>query len=117
MFSKTTAAQALSPIKRIAAKASRNIILFAIPKRSPDLNVLDYAIWRVVNRRMRAQERKFPVSKRETRLGYIARLRRAASRIPSSTIDKAIGQMKARCIAISLHKGHQITDGLLLKTV
>ena len=29
--------------------------MFEIPKRSPDLSVMDYAIWPEVNRRMRLQ--------------------------------------------------------------
>ena len=32
------------------------------PKRSPDLNPLDYGFWPMVNKCLRAQESKFPPS-------------------------------------------------------
>ena len=35
--------------------------------RSPDLNVLDYAIWAEVEKRLRKQERNMPDAKHETR--------------------------------------------------
>ena len=91
--------------KGTTAKKAVNINVFAIPKRSPDLNVLDYAVWKAVTMKMRKQERRFPRSKRETRAAYIARLRRAALSLPSSTISKAIGDMKRRCELVYQAKG------------
>jgi hypothetical protein len=64
--------------KGIAAKHSVGIKVFTIPKRSPDLNVLDYSIWKEVNTKMRLQEQKWPSDKRETRNAYLERLRRTA---------------------------------------
>ena len=64
--------------KAIAAKSANKIEVFEIAKRSPDLSVMDYAIWKQVNRNMRAQEKRWPEKKRETRTAYITRLRRAA---------------------------------------
>ena len=60
------------------AKVRAKIDEFNIPKRSPDLNVCDYALWKEVSKRMRGQERKFPTGKRETRTKLLKRLRRTA---------------------------------------
>ena len=43
--------------------AQAHIRTFNIPKRSPDLNVCDYALWTAVNNRMRSQEEAWPASK------------------------------------------------------
>jgi transposase len=95
----------------VRAKAAARIEIFTIPARSPDLNVLDYAIWKAVTRKMRAQERSFPRSKRESRTAYIARLRRAAMSVPTTTINKAIMNMKHRCNLMYLSKGGHIQEG------
>ena len=95
----------------IRAKKSAKIKVFAIPPRSPDLNVMDFAIWRAINVKMRTQERKFPRSKRETRTAYIARLRRAAHSLPKKSINKAIAGMKRRCKLIYDAKGGHIEEG------
>ena len=39
------------------AEMKANIVVDSLPKRSPDLNVLNYSSWSEINRRMRAQER------------------------------------------------------------
>ena len=39
--------------------------------RSPDLNVLDYAIWAEVEKRLRKQERNMPAVVRESRSGAL----------------------------------------------
>ena len=57
--------------KGVAAKKKARIEVFTIPKRSPDLSVMDYGIWKAVNRRMRAQERKFPAIKVETKAEFV----------------------------------------------
>ena len=97
--------------KSFAAKRAAKITSFDIPKRSPDLNVLDYTIWKQVNNRMRRQEPKFPKSKRETRDAYIARLRRAAMSLPRSVVRRSIGNMKWRCEKIYRAKGGHIEEG------
>ena len=94
-----------------AAKRAAKIGIFEIPKRSPDLNVLDYAIWKQVTRKMRAQEKKFPKSKRETRAEYIARLRKVAKRLPASFINKAIGNMVTRCRRLYDAQGGHFEEG------
>ena len=50
-----------------AAKRAAKLEILALPKRSPELNVMDYAVWTAVERRMRAQEKKWPAGKKETR--------------------------------------------------
>jgi hypothetical protein len=95
----------------IKAKKAAQISVFEIPPRSPDLSVMDYAIWRAINKKMRNQERKFPRSKRETRSAYRARLQRAALSLPKQSINKAIGSMKRRCQLIYKAKGGHIEEG------
>ena len=43
----------------VDAKKKAGIAADSLPKRSPDLNVLDYALWNATHRRMRAQESKY----------------------------------------------------------
>ena len=74
----------------IAAKAAMHIDVLVLPRRSPDLNPLDYGYWSEVNRRMRRQERSFARSFRETRKAYISRLRRTALRIPAVFLNRLV---------------------------
>ena len=97
--------------KGLAAKRASKISVFEIPKRSPDLNVCDYALWKEVNRRMRSQEQKCPVSKREAREEFLARLRRTALRLPATFVRKAIGDMKPRCERLQEANGWHIREG------
>ncbi|CAE8638477.1 unnamed protein product [Polarella glacialis] len=91
--------------KGIKAKADSKIEPFAIPKRSPDLSVIDYAIWSQVNRRLRKQEASWKKGKKETRCQYVARLRRTAMRLPTECIVKSIGDMVRRCKRLHEAKG------------
>ena len=81
----------------MAAKLSKKIVQFAIPKRSPDLNVMDYCIWANIEKKLREQERSWPADRKETRKQFIRRLRRVVKRWPAVEIKKAIGDMKRRC--------------------
>ena len=83
--------------KGVDAKREARIKPFCIPKRSPDLSVCDYAIWKEVNKRMRKQELSWRKGKRETKEVYLARLRRTALRLPPSFINKSIADMRRRC--------------------
>ena len=80
-----------------AAKAECNIKVFEIPKRSPDLNVCDYALWVEVEKRMRRQEKRFALSFRESRAAFMKRLRATAMRLPSAFIKTSVKSMKKRC--------------------
>ena len=95
----------------LAAKRLAKINVLQIPKRSPDLSVMDYAIWKQITRRMRLQERRFKKSKRETRAQFLARLSRTARNLDSSFIDKAIGNMKERCRRLHEAKGRHFEEG------
>ena len=95
----------------VKAKKDSGIHTFAIPKRSPVLNVCDYWLWSEVNKRMRRQEKKYPHTKRETRSAFLARLRRTALRLPSSAVIAAIGDMKKRCSRLKAAKGGHIEEG------
>ena len=67
-----------------------------IPKRSPDLNVLDYSIWSTVETLLRKQERNMKECKTETRHDFIKRLDRTALNLSKETIDNAIGSLRRR---------------------
>ena len=73
------------------------------PPYSPDLNPLDYFLWSEVNRRMALKD------KLESKLAYMARLRRTAMSIEPPLIKKAIAQMKDRAQAICDNKGGDIS--------
>jgi len=97
--------------KGIQAKIDSGIQVFAIPKRSPDLNVCDYALWKQVVRQMRAQEAKWSKSKRETREEYLGRLRRTALSLPRHFVMDAVGDMKRRCQRLFAAKGGLFEEG------
>lgn len=82
--------------KGMAGKREAGIITLDLPKRSPDLNPLDFSLWAAINRKMRQKERGWPANKRETRKSYIARLRRTAYAMPKDYVDKIIGAMAGR---------------------
>ena len=93
------------------AKAESKIRVFHIPKRSPDLNVMDYAVWAAVERKLREQERKMPPSKRETREDFEKRLDKTARNLSKTFINKAIADMKRRCSLLSKAKGGLFEEG------
>jgi len=95
----------------VKAKKAAKINKFTIPKRSPDLSVLDYAIWKEVDRRMRFQERRFKKSRKETRAAFIGRLQRTAKGLPATFVNKAIGNMKERCERLFEAKGRHFEEG------
>ena len=89
----------------MAAKKEARIVVDCLPKRSPDLNVLDYSLWHSINVRLREQERSFPKTKRETTDEYKERLRKTAMGLPTSVVKAAVGSMKRRCDAIAHMNG------------
>ena len=97
--------------KGIAAKHACKLSLFEIPKRSPDLNVLDYAVWSKVETLLRAQERRWPKARKETRAQYIRRLKQTVARLPASFIDRSIGDMQRRCQLLYKAKGGLFEEG------
>jgi hypothetical protein len=97
--------------KGIAAKKAVNIQLFSIPKRSPDLNICDYALWKEIHKRMCRQELNWGKNRRETRDQYLQRLRRTAQRLPQSFITDSIGDMRRRCQRLCDAKGGFFEEG------
>ena len=97
--------------KGIAAKKAARIVVFKIPKRSPDLNVLDYAIWARIERLMRLQERKFTESKREDREQFEERLDRTAKALPKAFVNNAIKNLKERFQRCYKAKGGLFEEG------
>jgi hypothetical protein len=96
--------------KGVAAKADERIRPLEFPKRSPDLNPLDYNIWATVSRMMRAQEKRMKPSFRETRDQYLARLRRTALSLKQGALTKTIRSMKRRCLCCFQASGRHFEE-------
>ena len=94
----------------VQAKADNAIDVLSFPKRSPDLNPLDYGFWDCVNRRLRKQEAAFPSAKRETRAKFVARLKRTIQRVPEAVLTPLVKSMGRRCKALKLAKGHDFEE-------
>ena len=95
----------------LRAKAECGIEEFEIPKRSPQLNVLDYSVWKEVESRMRRQEKSFAPSFRESRAAFKSRLRRTAKRLPSWFINNSMKNMKVRCERLKAAEGGHFEEG------
>ena len=80
------------------------------PKRSPDLNVLDYAVWAKVERLLRKQEQKM-TKKTETREEFEKRLDRTAFDIPEEDINNWVGDLQKRCQQLYIAKGGLFEEG------
>ena len=93
------------------AKAASGIKPFVIPKRSPQLNVLDFAVWSEINSRLRKQELRYSGKKKESRAQYLLRLRRTAMRLSSKFMTKSIKNLKLRCKRLYEAKGGHIEEG------
>ena len=77
----------------------------SLPRRSPDLNVLDYSLWHTSNLRMRRQEKSFTANFTESEEDFKARLKRTAMRLPAATVSQAIGDMHRRVRMVLEEKG------------
>ena len=94
--------------RAMEAKKKLKIQTDNLPPRSPDLNVLDYSLWHEINVAMRAQEKTFRKSKRETTTEFKAR--RVALSVSESKVKKAVGSMVRRCATISAAAGDLFTE-------
>ena len=92
------------------AKAKARIITNDLPKRGPDLNVLDYSLWAYINTKMREQEKAFPANKKESVKQFKDRLRRTALIIPARVVRKAVNDMHARVRKVFDADGGHITE-------
>lgn len=97
--------------KGLQAKRESKLEVLHIPKRSPDLNVMDFAVWSEIERRMRQQEKKWPASKRETREAFELRLNRTAKNLPEAFINKSISDLKRRSERLFEAKGGLFEEG------
>ena len=95
----------------VAVKRETKMVRLEIPKRSPDLNVLDFAIWSEVERLMRKQERNMKKGRRETRAEFEKRLDKTAFGLPESFINDSIGDLKRRCNKLYAVKGGLFEEG------
>ena len=91
--------------KGVAAKAAAHIRTESLPRRSPDLNVLDYSLWHTIDLRMREQEKAFPPKFEETVEEFKARLKRTALGLPAPLVSKAIRDMRRRVQQVLAEKG------------
>ena len=97
--------------KGLAAKTAAQIESFDIPRRSPALNVCDYALWTKISRRMRATEAQWTPGRTESRKQYLARLQRTAMALSQSFVDASIGGMKRRCRSLYEAGGGHFEEG------
>ena len=97
--------------KGVAAKRAARLKVVPIPKYSPDLNVMDYAVWAEIEKSMRCQERAWPAQKRETRDAFIRRLARTTKAIPTDFVNRSIMDMKRRCQLLLKAKGGLFQEG------
>ena len=94
----------------VQTKVENSISPLAFPKRSPDLNPLDYDFWDCVNRRLRKQEAAFPPAKKETRAQFVARLKRTIQRVPEAVLTPLVKSMGRRCKALQRVKGQDFEE-------
>ena len=75
-----------------------------VPTYSPDLNPLDFAVWKDVERRILEKKRKGD----ETRASCISRLRRTAQHTSPVFLRKAVMSMKGKIKEVIKVKGAPI---------
>ena len=90
------------------AKLAGKMHVLAIPKPSPDLNVLDYNIWSTVEK---LQENAMKAEKCETHADFIKPLDRTAFNLPASLINDAVGSLQNRCRLLLKAKGGLFVEG------
>ena len=76
-----------------------------LPRRSPDLNVLDYSLWHAINERMREEEKQFPANRKETKEQHLERLRAIALGLPRASGKEAVRNMHDRVRKVVAAKG------------
>ncbi len=79
-----------------AAKEEMKIVALTLPPRSPSLMPLDYSLWTQIDAKMAECE---PTG-RETKLAFLARLKRCARSLPKATVRKTVRRMKANLNAL-----------------
>ena len=67
-----------------------------LPRRSPDLNVLDYSLWHAITERMREEENQFPANRQDTKQQHSERWRATALGLPRAGVEGAVRNMHGR---------------------
>ena len=93
----------LATRKARLAKKSLRMQSIGLPKRSPDLSPLDYAVWAAVESKMRDQEKS--MRKTETKKDFAARLGRTMRGLDVEFLKNAMRGMRRRLHAVSSAKG------------
>ena len=91
--------------KGLKAKREVGMASDDLPRRSPDLNVLDYSLWHAINIKMRVQEKTFGTRKVEAAEDYLARLRHTALTLPAKEVQKAVMSMHRRARQVVRARG------------
>ncbi|CAK0810352.1 unnamed protein product [Prorocentrum cordatum] len=94
----------------VQTKVAHAIEVLPFPKRSPDINPLDYGFWDCVNRRLRKQEATYSSTKKETRAQFVARLKRTIQRVPEAILTPLVKSMGRRCKALQRAKGKDFEE-------
>ena len=81
-----------------------------IPKRSPELNVMDYFVWAEVEKRLGRQERSWADGRKENRADFIRRLKQTVARIPAHVVQDAIGNLADRAPVSFLYSVSSVSD-------
>ena len=76
-----------------------------LPRRSPDLNVLDYSLWHAINERMREEENQFPAKRQEPKEQHYERLRATALGLLRASGEGAVRNMHDRVWKVVAAKG------------
>ena len=77
------------------------IASLTLPPRSPSLMPLDYSLWKQVNEEMLACDPRG----RETKAGFLARLKRCARSLPKATVRATVRRLRADLDALVAYKG------------
>ena len=93
------------------AKRDLGVRVLELPKRSPDLNPLDFSFWSGVNTRLRNQELRFDDDYNESRVCFIKRLRRTILRTPRRALLAMVRNMKRRCEKLKGAAGMHFEEG------
>ena len=80
----------------MAAKADARMRSEGLPRRSRDLNVLDYSLWHAINERMREEEKQFPANRKDTKEQHLVRLRATALGLPRAVVEGGVGFLLLR---------------------
>ena len=87
-----------------AAKKKLNIKTLDLPPYSPDLNPLDFSLWKDIENRVSQKK----IVGTEKRADFVKRLRLTALRTPKETVRKAMNGMKDRIKEVIEAKGGNI---------